>query len=145
MSFSPDGETVASASAGGTVKLWNFDLDDLLARSCDWLHDYLVNNPKVNPEQRALCPDAEAASESTHPSPLRGGELVTREDDIHLLGFGFGFAQPAKSPDPGEARAERSRSSVFSRWRCDVGDRPMGAQRQRLIWEKVSWEEAIAF
>ncbi|NEP55079.1 MAG: hypothetical protein F6K65_42375, partial [Moorea sp. SIO3C2] len=61
VSFSPDGKTVTSVSADGTVKLWNFDLDDLLARSCDWLHDYLVNNPKVKPEERSLCPDAEAA------------------------------------------------------------------------------------
>jgi hypothetical protein len=27
-----------------TVKLWNLDLDDLLARGCTWARDYLHNN-----------------------------------------------------------------------------------------------------
>ncbi|KAB8319080.1 hypothetical protein SD81_009175 [Tolypothrix campylonemoides VB511288] len=60
--FSPDGKMIASA--GGpldrTVILWNLDLDDLLARSCKWLHDYL-KNPNNGMSQvddrRHLCDD----------------------------------------------------------------------------------------
>lgn len=34
---------------------WNLNLEDLLKRGCDWLHDYLKNNPNVNESDRLLC------------------------------------------------------------------------------------------
>jgi len=57
--FSPDGQTVASGGDDGsriTVGVWPVEnLDQLLARACTWLHDYLTTNPTVTNDQRAAC------------------------------------------------------------------------------------------
>ncbi len=60
VSFSSDGKTLASGSADGTIKLWNgsngWDLDALMARSCDRVRAYLHNpHSDVKEEDRGLC------------------------------------------------------------------------------------------
>jgi len=63
VSFAPDGQTLASGygyqledgSYAGKVILWNFSLNDLIAKSCDWLRDYMTST--ASPEEKALCKD----------------------------------------------------------------------------------------
>ena len=55
VNWSNDGKALVSASQDNTVIVWNLDLDDLLHKSCDWLRDYLDNNPKVRQSDRLLC------------------------------------------------------------------------------------------
>jgi len=53
VSFSPDGELLASGSWDGKVILWSLDLEDLIARSCDWLQDYLATHPDA--AEQEIC------------------------------------------------------------------------------------------
>jgi WD40 repeat protein/cytoskeletal protein RodZ len=55
VAFSPDGKTLSASSYDLSVKLYNLDFDDLMAKGCDWLRDYLTNNPNATDEERAAC------------------------------------------------------------------------------------------
>jgi WD40 repeat protein/archaellum biogenesis ATPase FlaH len=58
VTFSPDGNTLAAGSGTGMVlfrPLVDLQLEHLLTRGCNLLHDYLKTNPKVSQRDRLLC------------------------------------------------------------------------------------------
>ncbi|NEO98395.1 MAG: hypothetical protein F6K58_06910 [Symploca sp. SIO2E9] len=60
VSFTTDGKKLISADAEGKVIVWDLDMDhqeidELLKRSCDWVDDYLDNNPSLHLEERQFC------------------------------------------------------------------------------------------
>jgi WD40 repeat protein len=55
--FSPNGEQLATASNDSTAKLWQISFDELFSKGCDWVRDYLKNNPNVEESDRTLCGD----------------------------------------------------------------------------------------
>ena len=58
VTFSSDSKTLAFASSDRSVILWpveNLELHNIIARSCDWLGDYLQNDPNVVEGDRMLC------------------------------------------------------------------------------------------
>ncbi|MFB8797536.1 MAG: hypothetical protein U7126_25650 [Microcoleus sp.] len=58
ISFSSDSKTLAFASRNRSVILWlldNLELNNIIDRSCDWLGDYLQNDPNVPEGDRMLC------------------------------------------------------------------------------------------
>ncbi len=55
VSFRPDGQQIASVGEAGTAQLWSVEtLDQLLARGCNWLHDYL-SDPDRTAKSRSIC------------------------------------------------------------------------------------------
>lgn len=55
LALSADGHRIATGLENGEVWVWTFDsLDDLLDRSCDWLHPYLESHPEARKE--LSCP-----------------------------------------------------------------------------------------
>ncbi|MEO0967983.1 MAG: WD40 repeat domain-containing protein [Cyanobacteria bacterium J06639_18] len=63
VSFSPNGKSIAAASKQEVysrnqgIFVWDFDLDKLIKRGCNWAYDYLKNNPNVDESDRNLCDD----------------------------------------------------------------------------------------
>lgn len=55
VSWSQDGQALAVGTEGNTAIVWNLDLEELLAKSCNWLRDYLNHNPDVKQSNRELC------------------------------------------------------------------------------------------
>lgn len=58
VSFSSDSKTLAFASRDRTVILWpleNLELNNIIARSCEWVEDYVQNDPNVAEGDRMLC------------------------------------------------------------------------------------------
>ncbi len=58
LSLSPDNSTLAVILEDGTTELWRLgEFDELLAKGCDRVRDYLKNNPNVSQSDRHLCDD----------------------------------------------------------------------------------------
>jgi WD40 repeat protein/tetratricopeptide (TPR) repeat protein len=58
VTFSSDNKTMAFASRDRSIILWpveNLELRQIIDRSCDWLGDYLQNDPQVAEGDRMLC------------------------------------------------------------------------------------------
>lgn len=56
LQFSPESQNIAATSSDGTVIILNWNLDNLIARSCNWLRDYLKNRSDSDPDKH-LCDD----------------------------------------------------------------------------------------
>jgi WD40 repeat protein len=52
--FSHDGKILVTAT-NDEVTLWNFDLDDLVIKSCNYIGNYLITNNSLNQEDKHLC------------------------------------------------------------------------------------------
>ncbi|MCJ8281611.1 MAG: ribosome assembly protein 4, partial [Rivularia sp. ALOHA_DT_140] len=78
--FSPDGKTIISASDDGTVKLWNWDFDNLLTRGCGKLKGYLINNPEKLEEIKA-CQNPEILTDAAS-TLVKQGETLAKDGDL---------------------------------------------------------------
>ena len=55
VNWSHDGNALAIGTEDNTAIVWNLDLDNMWEESCNWLRDYLQNNPNLKDSDRVLC------------------------------------------------------------------------------------------
>jgi WD40 repeat protein len=58
LNFSADGKKIVSVSDDGLVELWDaetLDFEQLIARGCKWLDDYLRNNSRLSEKDKQIC------------------------------------------------------------------------------------------
>jgi len=79
LAWSPNGQTIASASGDKTIKLWNLDLENLLVLGCSWLQDYLVNHPNTL-EELQVCQKKSMLIAAAQPLVEQGEQLASEGD-----------------------------------------------------------------
>ena len=80
VSFHPNGKTLVTLGKAGKVIFWNLDLDDLLARGCLWLEDYLATHPEDLAELEICQTDMLLANAAD--SWVREGKTKARNGDL---------------------------------------------------------------
>ncbi|MGF1672897.1 MAG: discoidin domain-containing protein [Rivularia sp. (in: cyanobacteria)] len=55
LGFNPNGKFIVFKNFDHTVTWQSLDLDELMLKGCDWLDDYLKNNPDVSNSQKHIC------------------------------------------------------------------------------------------
>ena len=79
--FSPNGERIVTASKDNTAKVWRVEnLEQLLARGCAWLNDYLIFNPR-DLEKLEVCQNSSNLKLAAL-SLVREGEEQARSGNI---------------------------------------------------------------
>ena len=47
VAFDSTGQTLATAGADGTLRIWNLQLEELMSKGCEWLSDWLAARPEL--------------------------------------------------------------------------------------------------
>ncbi|PLZ50948.1 hypothetical protein CBP15_15020, partial [Fischerella thermalis WC442] len=76
LAFSNDGKVLASGSADKTIKLWRLNLDDVLARGCSHLQQYLISHPD-SLEKLKICQNQSLFLAAAPTLVVQGEKLAT--------------------------------------------------------------------
>ncbi|BDM82926.1 WD40 domain-containing protein [Acaryochloris marina] len=119
LAFSPDGNTLATAN--NRVKLWNFDLKDLLDRGCHWLSGYFIRHPQEL-ELLTVCHSPPILSLAA-PGLVNQGQVLAKAGNLEKAQQKLQTAlawSPRLDLDPETEIKDRDAKKIVNKWTASV-------------------------
>ena len=111
VSFSPDGQTLASGGLGGTIRLWD---------ASTGTHKRTLTGHLIWVSSVSFSPDGQTLASGSYDSTIRLWDIVTGRHKKTLIGHTDGVSSVSFSPD-GQILASGSHDNTIRLWNIVIG------------------------